>query len=294
MSEFPTHHLSEHYKTIVILKVAEHVLECRLNTPKNMNAMTPLFWGEIGDFFSRIADDGETRAVVLTAAGKLFTAGLDLKEGAGTLQATYEDVGRQALALRRHVISWQDAFTAIEKCGKPVIICVHGPCIGAGLEMASACDIRLCSADAYWAMKEVDIGLAADVGGLQRFPKVVGNQSIVRELALTGRKLLANEALSLGFVSAVLPDVAAMRSRGLEIACTIASKSPIATLGTKHLLNYTRDHTVDEALDYTITWNQAMLQSTDIGISVGAFLSKQKPTFDNLPSAPPSKLKAKL
>eukprot|EP00239_Pterosperma_sp_CCMP1384_P008076 CAMPEP_0197858460 /NCGR_PEP_ID=MMETSP1438-20131217/32279_1 /TAXON_ID=1461541 /ORGANISM="Pterosperma sp., Strain CCMP1384" /LENGTH=256 /DNA_ID=CAMNT_0043474629 /DNA_START=84 /DNA_END=854 /DNA_ORIENTATION=- len=256
--------------------------------------MTTLFWEEVRDFFSRIATEGDIRAIVLTAAGKMFTAGLDLKEAAGTLKVTHDDPGRQALAFRRHGQSWQKAFTAIEKCGKAVIACVHGPCVGAGLEMISSADIRLCSADAWWAMKEVDVGLAADVGGLQRFPKLVGNQSIVRELALTGRRLPATEALSIGFVSAVLPDAAALRARGLELATSIASKSPVATLGVKHLLNYTRDHTVDEALDYTITWNQAMLQSTDISTSVGAFLTKQTPKFDNLPSDPPSKLRAKL
>jgi len=165
---------------------------------------------------------------------------------------------------------------------------MHGGVIGGGVEMISACDIRFCTNDAFFQVAEVDIGIASDVGGLQRFPKVLGNQSLVRELALSGRKMRSEEALQQGFVSGTFKGKPEMLEAALELAKKIASKSPVATLGIKEFLNYSRDHTVDESLEYAITWNMGMLQGRDLMKAGIALATKKEATFENLPGPPKS------
>jgi len=224
----------------------------------------------------------------------MFTAGLDLETAALGVQATSDagpaadkgsEPARTALGIRREGKEWQQSFTNIEQCGKPVIACVHNACIGAGIEMIAACDIRFCTEDAYYVMAEVNIGMAADVGGLQRLPKLIGNQSLVRELALSGRKLGAEEALRHGLVSRIFTGKEEMMSAAVELAKQISGKSPVATLGIKQFLNYARDHSVEESLDYSITWNMAMLQGKDLVKAGASVLMKKTPEFTNLPSS---------
>ncbi|XP_039241924.1 delta(3,5)-Delta(2,4)-dienoyl-CoA isomerase, mitochondrial-like, partial [Pipra filicauda] len=160
---------------------------------------------------------------------------------------------------------------------KPVIAAVHGPCIGAGVDLISACDIRFCSQDASFQVKEVDIGLAADVGTLQRLPKIVGSQRWVRGLGLQPEMMLAPEALRCGLVSRVLPDKAALLEVALGVAVAIAARSPVAVQGTKINLVYSRDRPTPEGLQHMATWNMAMLQTEDILKSVQAALEKKGP-----------------
>ncbi|KAG0219480.1 putative enoyl CoA hydratase [Mortierella sp. NVP41] len=176
----------------------------------------------------------------------------------------------------------QDSLTAIEICDKAVVAAIHGPCIGGGIDITTACDIRYASKDAYFSVKEVDIGLAADVGSLQRLPKVVGNISWVRELCLTGRNFDSKEALEQGFISKVLPDYAAVVAEAIATAKVIAEKSPVAAIGTKHILNYSRDHTVQEGLDYVATWNQVMLTTPDLPTAAAAAFQKKTAVFAKL------------
>lgn len=192
------------------------------------------------------------------------------------------DVARRALSLRRLIAAYQDSFSAIERCAKPVIAAIHGACIGGGVDMVSAADIRVCASDAYFSIKEVELGLAADVGTLQRLPRVVGNDSWVRELALTGRNFPSDEALRFGFVSAVLPDAAALRAHALALATKIASHSPVAVLGTKENLNFARDHPTATSLRYQVAWNAACLQTEDIPRAAEGFMTKKAPTFAKL------------
>mmetsp|Transcript_6481 Transcript_6481/g.13346 ORF Transcript_6481/g.13346 Transcript_6481/m.13346 type:complete len:292 (-) Transcript_6481:97-972(-) len=285
------------YETLRVSEAAPHVLHVELSRPEKRNSMTSQFWTDVRNFFAALEEDGEVRAVVLSGQGPLFTAGLDMSSGglAGSGGADKEeaarlDLARRALNIRRTGKLWQQSFDNIESCGKAVIACVHSGCWGAGVEMISACDIRFCTSDAYYVMKEVDIGMAADVGGLQRFPKLVGNQSLVRELALSGRRLGAREAFQHGFVSQLFDDKDQMMAAALELAGQIAAKSPVATLGVKRFLNYARDHSVEESLDYAITWNMSMLQSADLMKAGAAMMAKQTPTFSNLSGAPRSKL----
>jgi enoyl-CoA hydratase/carnithine racemase len=173
---------------------------------------------------------------VLAGEGKAFCAGIDLASLSGELFGAMQrgpDPARSAHALRRLVASYQASFTAIEKATQPVIAAVHGSCIGAGVDMIAACDMRYCTADAAFQIKEVDVGLAADVGTLQRLPKIVGNQNLVRELAYTARALPADEALQLGLVGSVHSTLEDLHSKVLALASSIASKSPVAVMGTK-------------------------------------------------------------
>merc|ERR1719277_2092022 len=164
-----------------------------------------------------------------------------------------------------HITVCQDAITAIERCLKPTIAVIHGACVGAGVDLITACDVRLCSADAFFSVKEVAVGLAADVGTLARLPKIVGNDSLVRELALSARNFSAEEAKSFGLVSRVLGSTEEALADGISLAAQIAAHSPVAIVGTKKNLNYARDHTVQESLDFVKTWNACMLQSEDLG-----------------------------
>jgi delta(3,5)-delta(2,4)-dienoyl-CoA isomerase len=192
------------------------------------------------------------------------------------------DTSRKAVALNRIIANFQESFTVIEKCPKPVIAAIHGACIGAGVDLICACDMRYCTQDAWFQIKEVDIGIVADVGTLQRLPKIVGNDSLVRELCFTARVLKAKESQEFGLVSKMFADKEAMLIGTLEVAALIASKSPIAVQGTKESLIYARDHSVDEALRQVRTMNQSMLQSEDVMKAITAAMTKEQPVYAKL------------
>lgn len=244
-------------------------------------------WLTIEKIFKRLSHDPNVRAIVLTGAGsRAFTAGLDVQAasqgvvaGAGTEKL---DFSRKATALRRHIYEFQDCITAIEKCEKPVIAILHGFTYGLGIDISTACDIRLCAADTKFSVKEVDIGLAADIGTLTRLPKVVGNLSWIKDVAFTARPFGAEEALKQGFVSTVAASKDEAVKRGLELAALLAEKSPVAVQGTKELLNYSRDRPVEEGLRYTAVWNAAMVHSDDVKGAMLSGIQKRKPTFEKL------------
>uniref|UniRef100_H2Z615 Enoyl-CoA hydratase n=1 Tax=Ciona savignyi TaxID=51511 RepID=H2Z615_CIOSA len=168
---------------------------------------------------------------------------------------------------------------------KPVITAVHGGCIGGGMDVITACDIRLCEKEAFFSVKEVDVGLAADMGSLQRLPLIIGSDSLVRDLCFTGRRMKADEAKSCGLVSTVYEDKASMIDGAIQLAETIATKSPVAVQSVKVCLNYGRNHSVDAGLEYMKSWNAAMLQTEDIMKSAQALMTKKTPadvTFSKL------------
>lgn len=250
------------------------------------NAMSQLFFVECRQCFTRIAQDSAIRAIVLVADGKYFTVGLDLKDAAasnlGGGDSASRDVARKFLHQRQNLLGLQEAFTALERCPQPVIAAVHGACVGGGIDLLCCCDIRLAQEQAWFTIKEVDVGLAADLGTLQRLPKIVGNDSIVRELAYTARRFGAREAKDIGFLSSVLPDRDALYEAAHAMAAVIAAKSPVAIVGTKVNLNYARDHGVPEALSYQAAWNGATLQTEDLPKSFMASLKKETPTYSKL------------
>lgn len=266
------------YTTLAISHPAESITHVELHRPDKRNSMNKAFSSEMVDCFNAITGDPDCRVVVVSGAGKIFTSGIDLMDLAGDiLQPEGEDTARISWNLRRIITKYQETFSVIEKCPKPVVVAVHGACIGAGVDLITACDIRLCTQDAWFQVKEVDIGLAADVGTLQRLPKVIGSRSLVNELALTARKMYSDEAKSSGLVSRVFADKEAMMAGALEMAGEIAGRSPVAVQGTKVNLIYSRDHGVAEGLDYMATWNMSMLQTQDVIKSAQAAMEKKSP-----------------
>ncbi|XP_006901175.1 PREDICTED: delta(3,5)-Delta(2,4)-dienoyl-CoA isomerase, mitochondrial [Elephantulus edwardii] len=265
------------YESLRVTSAHKHVLHVQLNRPEKRNAMNRAFWREMVECFNTIAQDSECRAVVISGAGKMFTAGIDLVDMASDLlQPQGDDVARRSWYIRNLITRYQETFNVLEKCPKPVISAIHGGCIGAGVDFITACDIRYCTQDAFFEVKEVDIGLAADMGTLQRLPRIIGNQSLVNELAYTCRKMMADEALSSGLVSRMFPDKEAMLDAAFAVAAEIASKSPVAVQSTKFNLIYSRDHPVSESLKFMSTWNMSMLQTDDIIKSVQATMEKKE------------------
>ncbi|NP_001005704.1 delta(3,5)-Delta(2,4)-dienoyl-CoA isomerase, mitochondrial [Xenopus tropicalis] len=266
------------YESLKVSQVPNHIIHVEINRPEKRNAMNKAFWREMVLCFRAIAEDASCRAVVISGAGKMFTSGIDLFDlGSDFLQQQEDDPARIAWNLRKKISDYQETFSVIEKCTKPVIAAVHNACIGGGVDLLCACDIRYCTQDAWFQVKEVDLGLAADVGTLQRLPKVIGSRSLVNELAFTARKMMSEEAKTCGLVSRVFPDKASLLSAAFELASEIASKSPVAVQGTKVNLVYSRDHSVQESLDYMASWNMSMLQSQDLLKSAQAAMEKKTP-----------------
>lgn len=264
------------YETLKVTTPADHIFHVEINRPEKRNAMNKAFWREMVLCFRALGEDTNCRAVVISGAGKMFTSGIDLMDLASDfLQPQEDDAARIAWNIRKKIFEYQESFSVIEKCTKPVIAAVHNGCIGGGVDLVTACDIRYCSQDAYFQVKEVDVGLAADVGTLQRLPNIIGNRSLVNELAFTARKMMSDEALSSGMVSRVFPDKSSLLSAAFDLATEIASKSPVAVQGTKVNLLYSRDHSVQESLNYMATWNMSMLQTQDIMASAQAALQKK-------------------
>ncbi|PQZ86343.1 MULTISPECIES: crotonase/enoyl-CoA hydratase family protein [Pseudomonas] len=261
-----------------VVELTGNVAHVQINRPEKINAMNAAFWTEIIAIFQWIEDTDEVRAVVLSGAGKHFSSGIDLMMLASVANDLGKDVGRNARLLRRKILELQASFNAVDNCRKPVLAAIQGYCIGGAIDLISACDMRYAAEDAQFSIKEIDIGMAADVGTLQRLPRIIGD-GMLRELAYTGRAFDAEEARRIGLVNRVYADHASLLAGVLEIAREIAAKSPIAVTGTKAMISYMRDHTVNDGLEYVATWNSAMLQSNDLRVAIAAHMSKQKPEF---------------
>lgn len=272
--------------SITVNKYGDNVAHVKLNRPEKRNAFTLDMWKEMKSTFDRLADDPTCRAIVLSGEGKSFCSGIDLGEGMGeiikVIQSDQIEFGRKAREVRRFITICQDGFTAIQKCPKPVVAAVHSHCVGAGVDLITACDVRYAAADSIFSIKEVDIGLAADVGTLNRINQVVGSDSWVREVALTARDFGTDEALRQGFLSRVFQTPSETLQAALELADIIAKKSPIAVQGTKEVLNYARDHTTEDSLNFVKTWNMSQLLSTDVMDSAFAAMQKKKATYKDV------------
>ena len=267
-----------HFETLNVA-LEDHIATICLNRPEKANAMNATMWQEIRKAFSWVDETPEARVAVLQGEGKLFTAGIDLQlmMGLGS-QIQNECDARTREALRRVILDLQDTLTSLERCRKPVLAAIHGACVGGGMDLITCADMRYCSPDAYFTIKEIDLGMTADVGTLQRLPKLVG-EGIARELASTGRKCEADEAQRIGLVNRVFDSREALYAGVRTIAATIAAKSPLSIRGTKEMITYARDHSVADSLNYIATWNAAMLMSKDLTEAMTANLTKRAPAF---------------
>ena len=274
---------SSSYSTIKVSNPHNGIIQIELNRPNKANAMNKQFWLDIKNCFTSLSTNTDCRVIIVksTPESKVFSAGLDLSDGLPTSSST-KDSARIAFEWHKIIKDLQESFNVIEQCPQPVIACVDGACIGAGVDMICACDIRLCSERAWFSIKEVDIGLAADVGTLQRMPKIIGNDSILRELVYTGRRFASQEALNIGFVSRVCKTQEELYKSAMDLAKSIASKSPVAVAGSKHNLIYSRDHSVNDSLNHMAIWNGSMLQTNDLEECMRASFMKQMPTFSKL------------
>ena len=262
------------------LSIQDHIATVGLNRPEKANAMNAVMWQDIRRAFDWIDAQPEARVAVLEGEGRHFTAGIDLQMMMGLAPQIQDPCdGRTRESLRRVILDMQDTLTSLERCRKPVLAAIHGACVGGGIDLVTCADMRYCSADAYFSIKEIDIGMVADVGTLQRLPKLVGSQGLVRELAYTGRRVEAAEARDIGLVNRVFDSREALQAGVREIAAAIAAKSPLSIRGVKEMLNYARDHSVADGLNHIATWNAAMLQSADLQKAMAAHMSKQQPEF---------------
>jgi enoyl-CoA hydratase/carnithine racemase len=256
-----------------------HIATVTLNRPDKANAMNLAMWHEIRKAFQWIDATPEARVAILQGEGRGFTAGIDLQMMMGLGSQIQNDCeGRMRESLRNVILDLQDTLSSLERCRKPVLTAIHGACIGGGIDLISCADMRYCSSDAYFSIKEIDIGMVADVGTLQRLPKLIGD-GMARELAYTGRKVEAAEARDIRLVNRVFDSREALQAGVREIAAAIAAKSPLSIRGSKEMIMYARDHTVADGLNYVATWNAAMLMSDDLQKAMMAGMSKQTPEF---------------
>jgi len=265
----------------LLIKTDSNVAEIEINRPDHANAIDEELWFAIGNCFSELDESKSVRVCIISGVDSNFTSGIDLKYLQHLLHEIhkYDCDGRKREFLRSKILKLQAAFSQIESCRKPVIAAIHGGCIGAGVDLISACDIRYSTKNSVFQIKEIDLGITADVGTLQRLPHLIP-QGIVRELAFTGRKFSGNEAQSLGLVNYCYEDKKTMMTEVRKIADQIASKSPLAMRGVKEMLLYSRDHSVVSGLNHVATWNSAMLLSSDLEESIMALMQKRSPEYN--------------
>jgi len=264
-------------KFVKVSEASPHVLLIELNK-KPLNAFSKQYWTEYGQVLDNITEQShDVRAVVISSAIQgIFSAGIDFN-GLAEMENFGSEPARRAYSMRNHILAFQRAINAPERCPFPVIAAVHGPVIGLGLDIISACDVRYAASNATFCIKEVDVGLAADIGSLAHLPKITSNNSLARELAYTARTFSAAEADKLGLVSKVVDGGReGVVKAALELAKSIATKSPVAIAGTKRLLIHSRDHSVPANLEYTSIWNGAMLHTEDLKVAATALVTKSK------------------
>ena len=261
------------------LSIEEQVATVNLNRPDKANAMSSAMWDELQVCFEWLDQEPTVRVVILAGNGKHFCAGMDLSVF-GNSSSESSDPARQAEKFRRMVLGLQDNLTAIERCRVPVLAAIHNTCIGGAVDMTCCADMRYATEDAYFSIREIDIGMTADVGTLQRLPKIIPD-GVVRELAYTGRNMNAEEAREVGFVNRVFETREVMMREVTAIAKAIASKSPLAIRGTKEMVLYSRDHSVSEGLNYIATWNSGMMSQVDMQAGIQAQMNKTQAAYED-------------
>jgi enoyl-CoA hydratase len=246
----------------------------QLERPERMNTMAPAFFPALRDAVRALHEEGRTRVLVISSTGKHFSAGMALETFAGQGAALDTSNPRTRLSFQDSLRSLMDCFSVLDQARFPVICAVQGGCIGGGFDLAAACDIRVCSADAFFSVQEINVGMAADLGILQRLQRLMP-QGLARELAYTGERLPAERALAVGLVNTVLPDHEALLEHAMQLAAQIASKSPLAMATSKLALNHARDHGVAESLAHMSVLQSAVFDTAEMGQAIMAWKSKQ-------------------
>ncbi len=266
------------------VSIQDHVAHIRLKRPEAMNSMVREFWNELPQIVRDIDDNARARCIVISSTGKHFCAGMDLAvfQGGGSTSApASQDRHINAEAMRHHVKNLQDSFSCLDEARIPVIAAIQGGCVGGAVDMTSACDIRYCTADAFFVIQEINIGMTADVGTFPRLCKLIP-EGWVRELAYTGRRLPALRAKEIGLVNEVFDTHEQVIDHALVTAREIASKAPLAVTGSKVMINYARDHTIKDGLDYIAVWQTAMFSGPHMAEAFKAKAEKRDPQFENL------------
>jgi enoyl-CoA hydratase len=269
------------------VSIADHIAHIRLNRPEKRNNMIRAFWDELPAIVEDIDHNARARVIVISSTGPHFSSGLDTSMFADASIAPGPDAERAAriqhgARFYEHVLHMQRSFNVLERCRLPVLAAVQGGCIGGGVDLITACDMRYATEDAFITVFEINIGMTADVGTFPRLVKLIP-EGIVRELAYTGRRMPAREAQACGLVNRVFPDQATMLAEVMAIAREIASKAPLAVYGTKRMINYARDHSTADGLDYIGIWNASMLQKQEIQEAIKANAEKRPGEFVELP-----------
>jgi len=260
------------------------VAHLRLSRPEASNALDMRFWRGLGPALKDLDAGGDVRALVLSGEGRNFCAGMDISVfSGGAILGT--DTAAERQAFHQAARDLQEALSMLERVRFPVIAAVQGACVGAGLDMIAACDLRLAAEGAYFRIEEINIGMMADVGSLQRLPRLLP-EGVVRELAYLGTSLTSDRAERLGFVNAVLPDADAVLAAALEMAHGIAAKAPLAISGSKAAITYARDHTVADGLEWAAVMQGSIWNTADILGAIQARATKGTPAFADLSPLP--------
>ena len=268
------------------IDIQDKIAHIILNRPEKMNSLPISFWSDLPKIINEIDHDALARVIVISSTGKHFSAGMDLSVFSDAENARNEenpkiDPGRKKGSFYKGLLKLQETFNCIDNSRVPVLMAIQGGCIGGAVDFASACDMRYCTEDAFFCIQEINIGMAADVGTLQRLPKIIPD-SKMREMAYTGRRMYADEAKETGLVSDTYESQEEMLAAANELARVIASKSPVAIYGLKAVMNYSRDHSVNEGLEYNALWSGAMLSQKDMTEAITANIEKRDASFNDL------------
>lgn len=264
-----------------LLSIEDHIATVEFNRPDKANALNRGAWKEMKTIFEELDQNKEVRVIILAGQGKHFCSGIDLELLMSFQQLNQMDCeARKREALKDMILWLQSCVSAIEKCRKPVLAAIHKACIGGGLDIIAACDMRYGSEDAYFSLKEIDLGLVADLGVLQRLPKLI-SPGLVAEMAYTARNLSSDHALKSGLVNEVYENKEKMMEKVREIALAISQKSPLVIRGVKQTLQHSRDHSVAQGLEHIANWNAGMLFSNDIMEAFQAQMERRLPRFND-------------
>ena len=263
------------------VEIKDKIAHIKMNRPDEFNSMNKAFWSELPHLVEDLSDNASARVIVLSGEGKHFCAGMDLANFAPSGSPPNAHNGMRSESAYRVTLDLQHTITCLEKARMPVISAIQGACIGGGVDLATATDLRYCTKDAFFCIQEINIGMAADVGTLQRIPRLVP-EGIVRELAYTGRRFMPEEALKHGLVNQVFDTKEEMMAGVMEVAKEIAAKGPLAIAGSKESLNYGRDHTVEESLNHIALWNNAMGIGDEMSVAFKAKAEKKDPEFEDM------------